>query len=475
MKKMRLLSLLLCLILVFQLVDHPVSAQSDSYYPEGNTPEISGCHSIDAQRPLLGSDKMLQTAGAVLSYEMNSDTLVYAYNPDMRIEPASLVKIMTALVAIENGNLEDTVLVTSNAIAPIPEYAATLQLKAGEQFTLNDLLYCLLVGSANDAANVIAEHISGTVRAFVAQMNIRARELGCTDTNFVNAHGLNAENQYSTARDLAKILRAALQYEKFKEYFAALEYRVPETEYSKARYLATTNYMMMPGISQIYYDSRVTGGRTGVTNSRERSLITTAESRGLCYINVVLNCIPTFDTDDYSVLRFGSYEETGDLLDIIFSGMRVTQVLSDNQIISQFDVQNGANAVAVSPAQCATTVLPSDIRMEDLTYQYVDTRGTPTAPITKGTYLGIVQVWYGSVCVAQSPLVAYHDVRVADRGNGLSQEEMTGDAWITGLTVLAVLVALVVVTACVLYFIRSYQIMKAHSSRRKRSRNRRRS
>ena len=475
MKIKRLFSLLLCLFLLVQLNIHPASAQDGSQYTGGNVPVSSGCHTIDAQKPLLGSEKMLKTAGAVLVYEMNSDTLVYAYNPDMRIEPASLVKIMTALVAIENGNLEDTVLVTSNAIAPIPDYAATLQLQAGEEFTLNDLMYCLLVGSANDAANVIAEHISGSVRAFVAEMNIRARELGCTDTNFVNAHGLNAENQYSTARDLAKILRAALEYDVFKEYFSALEYWVPETKFSKSRYLASTNLMMKPGISQIYYDSRITGGRTGVTNSRERSLVTTAESRGLCYINVVLNCVPTFDTDDYSVLRFGSYEETGDLLDIIFDGMRVTQVLSDHQIISQFDVQNGANAVAVSPSLCALTVLPSNIKMEDLTYQYVDTRGTPTAPISEGDYLGTIQVWYGSVCLAQSPVIANHDVRVADARNGLSQEEMAGDAWITGLTVLAVLVSVVVVAACVLYFVRSYQIMQQHKTRRKRSKNRRRS
>ena len=407
--------------------------------------------------------------------ELKTGRTLFSKNENTRHAMASTTKIMTALIAIENGNLEDTVLVTSNAIAPIPDYAATLQLQAGEEFTLNDLMYCLLVGSANDAANVIAEHISGSVRAFVAEMNIRARELGCTDTNFVNAHGLNAENQYSTARDLAKILRAALEYDVFKEYFSALEYWVPETQFSKSRYLASTNLMMKPGISQIYYDSRITGGRTGVTNSRERSLITTAESKGLCYINVVLNCVPTFDTDDYSVLRFGSYEETGDLLDIIFDGMRVTQVLSDHQIISQFDVQNGANAVAVSPSLCALTVLPGNIKMEDLTYQYVDTRGTPTAPISEGDYLGTIQVWYGSVCLAQSPVIANHDVRVADARNGLSQEEMAGDAWITGLTVLAVLVSVVVVAACVLYFVRSYQIMQQQKTRRKRSKNRRRS
>lgn len=475
MRIIRCLCLLLCIAAIAQFAVFPVDADAQNQYTGGNASVTSGCHTIDAEKALLGSDKMLKTAGSVLVYEINSDTLVYAYNADVRVEPASLVKIMTALVAIENGNLEDIVTVTSNAVAPIPDYAATLQLQAGEKFTLNDLLYCLLVGSANDAANVIAEHVSGSVRAFVAEMNIRAKELGCTDTNFVNAHGLNSENQYSTARDLAKILRAAMQYEKFMEYFCARSYRVPATEYSKERVLATTNYLITPGVSQIYYDSRVTGGRTGVTNSKERSLISTAESKGLSYINVVLNCIPTFYSDNYTVQYFGSYEETGDLLDIIFDGMRVTQVLSDKQVISQFDVQKGENAVSVVPSMCASTVLPSKIKMEDLTYQYVDSRGTPTAPLAAGTYLGTIQVWYNSVCVAQSPVVAYNDVRIAQSHDVRSDEEVTGDAWITGLTVLAVLVSIVVVSACILYFVRSYHLMHARSTHRRRSKNRRRS
>ncbi len=475
MKKIRPVSLLLCILLLLQMSILPVSAENDAQYVDDRISVSSGCHTIDAKRALLGSEKLLKTAGAVLVYEMNSDTLVYTYNADMRIEPASLVKIMTAIIALERGNLEDQVQVTSSAVGAIPEYAATLLLQPGEVFTLNDLMYCLLLGSANDAANVIAEHISGTVRAFVAQMNIRAKELGCTDTNFVNAHGLGAENQYSTARDMAKILREALKHEKFREYFSALTYKVPETEYSKARYLSTTNYMMLAGSSQLYYDSRVTGGRTGVTNARERSIITTAEYKGLSYISVVLNCIPTFDVDDFSVLRFGSYEETTDLLDEVCYGMRVTQVLSEHQIISQFDVRQGANAVTIVPTMNATTVLPSSVKIEDLTYQFVESKGTPTAPIKAGTQLGSIQVWYKSVCLAESPVVAYNDVKVASSFSNLSQEQLTGDAWITGLTVLAILVSIVIVAACVMYFVRSYHILHARSTHRRRSKGRRRS
>lgn len=473
MKLSRGFLLLLSILICFSSVLPRVSAE-DTAYTGGNASIISGCHTIDSRNPLLGKEKLLQTAEAVLVYERNSDTLVYAYNPDERVQPASLAKIMTALIALEKGNLEDIVTVTSNAIAPIPEYAATLSLKPGEQFTLDDLMYCLLVGSANDAANVIAEHVSGSVRAFVAEMNIKAKELGCTDTNFINAHGLHQENQYSTARDLAKILRAALEYEQFMVYFSALSYWVPATNQNPSRYLATTNYMMTPGISQIYYDARVTGGRTGVTNDRERSLITTAEYGGLSYISVVLNCTPSFAEDDFTVMRFGSYEETRVLLNNVFNNLRVTQILSEDQVLTQFRVQNGQNAVAVRPSISMYTVLPKDIKLKDLSYQYIDT-STLTAPVENDKYIGTVQIWYNNVCVAQSPVMTCNDVSMVAITSNVSEETRTGDAIATGLTIVAVIILIMVGGFCALFFIRSYQLSRKRANRRRKRADRRRS
>lgn len=479
MKKFRGSCLLIVLVLIAWLIALPAGAVSDTSsntpYTGNNGSVTNGCHTIDAQRPLLGSDRMLKTAGSVFVYEINSDTVVYGYNPDERVQPASLVKIMTALLALEQGNLEDVVTVTANALAPIPDYAATLQLKSGEQFTLDQLMYCLLVGSANDAANVIAEHISGSIRAFVAEMNNRAIELGCTNTFFKNAHGLNEEGQYSSARDMAKILRAALEYEQFKVYFGAQDYKVPATSQSEARYLATTNYMIMPGASQIYYDKRVTGGRTGVTDERERSLISTAESGGLSYINVVLNCIPTFAHDDWTVIRFGSYEETRDLLNIVCDNLKVTQVLFDEQILTQFTVLNGENAVAAGPTMNVWTVLPGDISIDELNFQYLDNPGMVNAPISDGEYIATVQVWYGTVCLAQSPLVARNNVSVSAAKSGTSQQAQTGDALVTGLTIVAVLIVVGVGGSVVLYLVQSYNLAAARARRRRRSKNRRRS
>lgn len=476
MKKSALFRLLVCVLIAVELIYgcsmyFRVSAAA---YTGDDASVSAGSNSIDSTRPLLGNQKMLTTAASVLVYEVNSDTLVYAYNADERIEPASLVKIMTAMLALEHGNLEDKVTATATALSPIPEYASTLLMKAGETFTLDELMYCLLVGSANDAANVIAEHIGGTIQNFVKMMNDRAAELGCTNTNFVNAHGLNNKNQYSSARDLAKILRAAMEYEQFWVYFSALEYKVEATELSEARYLVTTNYLMTPGSSQIYYDRRVTGGRTGVTNSRERSLITTAESGGLEYICVVMNCTPTFAHDDFTVMRFGSYEETLNLLDIIFDDLHVTQILYDEQITTQFSVPNGDSSVVAGPSMSISTVLPKDVTIDDLTYQYADRPRDLSAPIEVGDYMGTVQVWYGSICLAQSPIYAHNSVNLVSNDTD-GTDTQTGDALTTGLIVLSVLIILMIGGAITLYLIRRYNIARARMTRRRRRRDRRRS
>ena len=136
----------------------------------------------------------------------------------------------------------------------------------------------MMVGSANDAAAVIAEHIGTSQGAFVGLMNQRAKELGCENTQFMNANGLSHEEQYTTARDLAKITEAALHNEIFVELFSAIKYTVPATNKSEARELVTTNHLMSTETVRNQFDERVTGGKTGALNTTDRSLICTAES-----------------------------------------------------------------------------------------------------------------------------------------------------------------------------------------------------
>ena len=218
MKKIR--SLILVLLLVLALQNSFVYA----------VPATDSCMTLDAKIALAGNSQLLPTAQAVVLYAPDSDTMLYSWNADQELDPSGMNKIMTALLALESGELEAMVSVTSTALNSVEIGAMSAGLRAGESLTLRDLLYLMMVGSANDAAAVIAEHISGSQAAFVTSMNQRAKELGCTKTYFLNPTGLSAEGQYTTARDLAKITAKALKMEAFVELFSAVEYTVPASD-----------------------------------------------------------------------------------------------------------------------------------------------------------------------------------------------------------------------------------------------------
>lgn len=489
MKKNTIFCWLLCLLTVFQMLVLSVSAtqtegtnastQTETELGVGTAVDSAvafGSHSIDAQVPLCGSDKLLETAGAAILYEVNSDTLMYAWNPDEPVYPASLAKIMTALLALEKGNLADIVTVNANSISSLKTTEATLKLQPGEQLTLEQLLSCLMVGSANDAALVIADHIAGSQQGFIAMMNQRASELGCTGTVFTNPHGLHDNAQVTTARDMVKILREAIKNEDFMLFFSDTVYTLPATNLSPSRYMETTNYMMTTDITAEYYDRRVTGGRTGVTNDRRRCLIVSAESGELCYIAIVMNAISTADPEDpKTIKRFGSYEEVGELLDMGFRDFRITQVLSENEIFTQYPVANGTNGVAVGPSKSVSTVLPKNVTSNDLTAKYSQSITALTAPVEAGVQVNVVQLWYGNVCLAQSPLITKNSSRIPESWQKSDVLQEGGGGLTTALIIVGVLFGGVLAVFGVLYIVQTVRRMSLRVQHRRRRINRRRS
>ena len=176
MKISRFLCIFLCVVMLLWAFPLDCLAEETVLL---DTSVTSGCRTMEAQMPLYGKEKMLQSAQAAMLYEVSSDTMMYAWNPDVQIPPASLVKIMTALLVLENCQINETVTVTQSAMATIAKTSATLKLQPGETFTVEHLLYALMVGSANDAAVVLAEYVAGSQDAFVVMMNQRAAEIGC--------------------------------------------------------------------------------------------------------------------------------------------------------------------------------------------------------------------------------------------------------------------------------------------------------
>ena len=436
---------------------------------------VNGCHSVDAATTLAPSEKVVETSRAVILYELNSDTMLYAWNPDERIYPTSMVKMMTALVALENASLTDEVTVTRAALDSVAIGSVSAGLKAGEVLSLQDLLYCMMVASANDASAVIAEYVGGTQAAFIQMMNEKAAELGCRNTAYTNVHGLHDEGTYTTARDLCRITEAALENEMFEIMFKTAAYSVPETNKSPVRNIKTTNYMMSGSGNKKYPDDRVTGGKTGATNQGGRCVVLTAEKGGMELLCIVMGAEPTVE-EDGSLSRFGSFEEGKEMLDYAFGNFEYRQVFFDGQSVAQYPVNGGASDVVTQPATSASTVLPKGLDVSTLRWVYQQTAGTINAPVAQGAELGIAQVWYGEKCIAQTQMVAMHDVPVKTapvvptRPSGI----MSDDGWKPLLLLLCVLLGVVLIGFIVVLIMRYTRILR-RNARRRAARKRRRS
>jgi len=469
MKKYRVFFLLLSVVTLFSCLSTGVSANSV-------TPSVSeGCFSVDAAKPLGGSEKLLDTSKAVILYELNSDAMVYAYQADQTIYPSSMVKIMTALVALERGELSSVATVTRSALNQVAIGSVSVGLKPGEELTLEDLLYCMITASANDASVVIAEHIAGSQEGFIAMMNEKAQMLGCKGTNYSNVHGLHDEQTYTTARDICRILEAALENETFKGIFEAKRYTVPATNLSEAREIVTTNSMMNPSSTK-YYDDRVTGGKTGSTDLAGRCLAATADVNGMNLLAIVMGATPTYEEEGISLKYFGSFEEMAALLDYAGEKYAFQQIFSENQAISQYPVSNGANDVVTTPDGVLSVVLPKDLEKDQLVWVYESGIPAITAPVRKGDKISSVQIWYQDICIALTDLVAMNDVAVwaaptEPSGNAAQEEDSDG-------VTLAVIIAAVfgVAVLCVGgYLLVNWIRWKiAMARRRRRRRNRRR-
>ena len=249
MKKIRILSFLLMLIMLLSTLVLPAYAEPDGADATEET-ELPWADNPAEYRNNLMEGAPDYDAGSktALLLEMNSGIVIYAKNAEETVYPASLTKIMTCMVALKYaGDMLDTmrVNVSESALAGIAEAGGEVRLKLGEQMTLRDALYYLMIVSSNEAANVIAEAVGHDIPTFVNMMNDLAAELGCTGTHFSNTHGLHNPNHYTTARDLSIITRAALTYETFREIVATPEYTVPATNLSSAARLVNTNYLIL--------------------------------------------------------------------------------------------------------------------------------------------------------------------------------------------------------------------------------------
>lgn len=445
MKKIcRLFTILCCIVSLLPFTAFATETDSD------DRTISNGCYSLDAAQTFLGDITITNNATSILLYETQSQTLMYEYNADVRADPASLVKIMTGLIVAEKGTMSDAVTVTAASLEGISTSAATSKIQVGEVLTVEQLMHCMLVSSANDAAAVLACYIAGSTDAFVEMMNTYAAELGCTETNFVNVHGLYDDMQYSSARDLAKILDAALKNEDFRRIFCTTVYTVPATNLSEIRYLSTGNYLMSYDDVKVYYDQRVIGGRTGITETGHRNLATLAQSGNMELICILLGAASELDENGFSIKVFGGYDETSKTLTKGFSGLRLTMVTREDQVLAQHSVINGECDVVLGPVETVYAVLPKNLNLDNLRFQYAEEIALE-APVKKGDIVAFVDIWYEDLCVAQTELYAMNsvDVLIAQEDGAdpaADETEMkSGFAWWILLAIAGPVIVLIIV------------------------------
>lgn len=467
MKKSRLLCLIICFLLLIQSFIAPAAATGDASV-------TSGSHSVEAAVPLGGSEKLLDTSRAVLLYEMNSDTLVYGWNIDQTIYPSSMVKLMTALVAIEQGNLEDTVTVTRSALDSVAIGSVSAGLKRGEELSLEALLYCMMAASANDAAAVIAEHIAGSQDAFIQLMNDKAKEIGCNSTNYSNVTGLHDEQTYTTARDICRLLIYALDNEVFETLFTARSYTVPATNKSEERTVQTSNYMMSKDYTSRCFDERVTGGKTGSTDQAGRCLAVTAEVGDMRLLGIVMGAVATYEEEGISLKTYGNFEEMKALLDYAEERFEYRQVFYEGQALKQYPVSGGTNHVITMPVSELSTVLPAGLDETKLVWVYDDSVGSITAPVQKGQKISTVQVWYENVCLAQTDIVAVNDVAVWQPQTEENRIEEPEPDWTAALVIVWIAVGIIALFVMILLLIRGISTARMKARQRRRRQQRRR-
>ena len=303
MKKVKkLFAFLITLSMVLMMPAHVMAAVDLNAKYEVDTNKIQGW----PQAADIASD-----TGILM--DADTGTVLFDKGGDQQRYPASITKIMTLLVAVENSSMDEQVTFTETGVRNVAADSSNINSKIGEVMTMQDCLHALMIISANDAAAQIAEHVGGTEQNFIDMMNQRAAEIGCTNTHFANSSGLPDENHYSSAKDMALIFREGLKNKDFRSVIGDADYTIQPTNMTSDKRVMHTHHPMFAPESDIYYPGCI-GGKTGFTNLAAHTLVTAVEQNGTTYIAVVMHgvelstcCLDSKALFDYG---FGNFTKT---------------------------------------------------------------------------------------------------------------------------------------------------------------------
>lgn len=342
------------------------------------------------------------TAPNLLLAETTTGKILYERNSDERIYPASLTKLMTAILVVENCELDEIVTVSDKAVNSVPSGYVNANLQVGEELTVEDLLYVMLIPSANDAANALAEHVGGNIESFSSMMNTRAKELGCTGSNFTNPSGLHQEEHYTTTKDLFLISQKAIENSIIKKIIGTTTYSLPSTnKYTKeARIFTTTNYMIRKSLTKYYCDYCI-GAKTGYTGDAKNCVVEFAKKDGIELTAIVMG--------EDSKVKGQKFLDAKEMFEYVFENYNVKKIAKQNDKYETVKVINGTKDTKQLEVLYKNSV---NILIENNSEKEVETKVEYTnlkAPIQKGNIVGKAIYEYDGITY-ETELVANSNV-----------------------------------------------------------------
>lgn len=383
-------------------------------------------------------------AHAAIVMDMGSGAILYAKRPDEQHYPASITKLLTTLVALENAELTDKVTFSQASVDILNWDDANIGMRPGEEISMKDALHAVLLASANEVSYAVAEstginRLNGGYDTFITLMNDRAKELGCTGSNWVNPNGLHDDRHYTTAHDMALIASAVYQEEEFRNIMNTLEYRIPPTNLVGEERVFQQNHKMLWEENYYYYEY-CTGGKTGYTDQSGTTLVTMADNGTMQLAAVVLS--------DYGV---DAYTDTRAMMDYVFSNFSRVPVadLEDSKEILNFKDEN------------AYVVLPQGVEFSQLEKEI----------ISEGTVDGKVIYTYRGQSVGSADVTLRKDVKIKNsRQTGAEKETEKNTEKEKQVKVIVSTVVAVILLVLILYV---WQCRR-HQKKRKKQQNKRR-
>lgn len=386
----------------------------------------------------------------LLLVSSDNSEVIFEKNAGKQTSPASLTKVVTAIVVLENcEDLTQLATVTESAIRELDGTGSSLGgLQAGEQVTVYDLLCNLLMQSANEAATTLADFISGNDRAkFVGMMNEVAERLGCHNSHFVNPHGLDDDDQYVTAEDMAKFVSHAMTLPVFEEIFGRFTYTLKATNLQEERAIRNTNGMMNSAVAD-YYCEYVKGGKTGSTSIAGRCVVAVASNDGYNYIGVALNSTMQ-DVDNDGVNENGAFLDCKEMFEWAFENIELVAISDTTKIVAQVPVKYAKTTdfLTLSPAETVYSLVPSGTDSSSLLVEPIaDTcPDFVRAPVKKGEKICRAKVLYAGKVIKEIDLVASMDVELGVFSFLGTLVKTLASSWIFRIAAVAVIAALIII------------------------------